>query len=231
MSYSYLIDRTATSFIIETVADAISVAPSPFKAVSRQGCRRRNGAAFTVIRDKLRRVLDTSKSSVEPSARYPRPPTGIAPPRRHPHDRPMPYSHRRRQQTYDHRFRDLVRSTGDPDILAGLGVPHSTALGWLRKDYPPVVTADVLNMDYMWLQAKVLRLRQRNRTLAAVVRLLLALVWALGGRLDRRRLPQGPAKARLLRAIERTENVLSLRGALRVLGLSASRYRSVQNRV
>ncbi len=136
----------------------------------------------------------------------------------------MPYSHSRRQQTYDHRLRDLVRTTGDPDILAELGVPRSTALGWLRRNYQPVVTADVLDMDHIWLQTEVLRLRQRNRTLAAVERLLPALVRALGERLDRRRLPQGPAKARLLRAVERTEDVLSLRGALRVLGLSASRY-------
>jgi len=141
----------------------------------------------------------------------------------------MPYSHTRRQQTYDHRLRDLVRTTGAtgltcPDILAELGVPRSTALGWLRRDYQPVVTADVLDMDHIRLQAEVLRLRQRNCTLAAVVRLLLALVRALRGRLDRRRLPQGPAKARLLRAVARTEEVLSLRGALRVLGLSTSRY-------
>ena len=136
----------------------------------------------------------------------------------------MRYSHTRRQQTYDHRLRDLVRTTGDPNILAELGVPRSTALGWLRRDYQPVVTADVLDMDHIWLQAEVLRLRQRNRTLADVVRLLLALVRALGGRLDRRRLPQGPAKAQLLRAVERTQDSLSLRGALRVLGLSASRY-------
>jgi len=136
----------------------------------------------------------------------------------------MPYSHTRRQQTYDHRLRDLVRTTGDPDILAELGVPRSTALGWLRRDYQPVVTADVLDMDHIRLQAEVLRLRRRNRTLAAVIRLLLALVRALGGRLEQRRLPQGPAKVQLLRAVEHTEDVLSLRGALRILGLSASRY-------
>ena len=98
-------------------------------------------------------------------------------------------------------------------------MPRSTALGWLRRDYQPVVTADVLDMDHIWLQAEVLRLRQRNRTLAAVVRLLLALVRALDGRLDRRRLPQGFAKARLLRAVERTQDVLSVRSALHVLGL------------
>ncbi len=136
----------------------------------------------------------------------------------------MRYSHTRRQQTYDHRLRDLVRTTGDPNILAELGVPRSTALGWLRRNYQPVVTADVLDMDHIRLQAEVLRLRRRNRTLAAVIRLLLALVRALGGRRERRRLPQGPAKAQLLRAVEHTEDVLSLRGALRILGLSASRY-------
>ncbi len=47
----------------------------------------------------------------------------------------MPDAHARRQQTYDHRLRDLARTTGDPDILAELGVPRSTALGWLRRDH------------------------------------------------------------------------------------------------
>lgn len=136
----------------------------------------------------------------------------------------MPYSHTRRQRSYDHRLRDLVRTTGDPDILAELGVPRSTALGWLRRDYSPVVTADVLDMNHIRLHAEVLRLRQRNRTLAAVMRRRLALVRALGGRLDRRPVPQGPAKARLFRAVERTEDTLSLRDSLRVLGLSGSRH-------
>ena len=117
---------------------------------------------------------------MELSARYPRLPTGIAPSRCRPHDRPMPYSHTRHQQTYDHRLRDLVCATGDPGVLAELGVPRSRALGWLRRDYQPVVTADVLAMDHIWRQAEVLRLRQRNRALAAVVRWLLALVRALG---------------------------------------------------
>ncbi len=83
----------------------------------------------------------------------------------------------------------------------------------------------MLDTDHIRLQAEILRLRQRNRTLAAVVRLLLALVRDLGvGALTERGLPQGPAKARLLQADERTADVLSLRGALAVLGLSASRY-------
>ena len=55
----------------------------------------------------------------------------------------MPYSRIRRQQTCDHRLRDLVRASGEPDILAALGVSRSTAFGWLHRDYQPVITAGV----------------------------------------------------------------------------------------
>ena len=54
--------------------------------------------------------------------------------------------------------------------LAMHGCDRSTAQGWLRRDYQPVVTADVRDMDPIWCEAELLRLRQRNRTLAAVIR-------------------------------------------------------------
>jgi hypothetical protein len=54
---------------------------------------------------------------------------------------------KRHQQTYDHRLRDLVRAVGNPNIVAEFGVPRSTALGWLRGQYRPVITADVVDMD------------------------------------------------------------------------------------
>ena len=136
----------------------------------------------------------------------------------------MVSSHTRSQQTYDHRLRDLVRTVGDPEIVAEFGVPRSTALGWLRGNYGPVVTANILDMDHTRLQAEVLTLRGRIRILGAIVRLLLALLRALDVRRDRTRLPEGAAKRRLLWAIERTQGALSLRGALNVLRLWPSRY-------
>ena len=78
------------------------------------------------------------------------------------------------QKSYDHRLRDLVHTAGDADVIAEFGVPRSTAAGWLRGNYAPVVGADVLDMDKTKLQAEVLKLRQRVRRLAAIVRLLLA---------------------------------------------------------
>jgi hypothetical protein len=108
----------------------------------------------------------------------------------------MATAHKRPQQSYDPRLRQLVRATGDPTLVVPFGVPRSTARGWLRADSRPVVTAKVCDLDHLQLQHEVLKLRQRNRKLTAVLRLLLTLVRALGGRLERRRLPEGSAKAR-----------------------------------
>ena len=130
----------------------------------------------------------------------------------------------RPQRIYDHRLRDLVRSVGDPNLVAEFGVPRSTVQGWLRGEYRPVVAADVLDMYEVRLQAEVLKLRHRVRMLGAIVRLLMALFRALDVRLEQNRLPDGAAKTRLLRAIERAQGALSLRAVLRILGLSPSRY-------
>ncbi len=132
--------------------------------------------------------------------------------------------HPRWNRTYDHRLRDLVQSVGDPEIVAGLDTPRSTAVGWLRGEYKPVVTVNVLDMDSVRLQAEVLKLRRRLQMLAAIVRLLVALLRALDARPDRMRLPKGTAKRRLLRAIDRARETLSRRVALRVLRLLPSRY-------
>ena len=50
-------------------------------------------------------------------------------------------SSRRRKQTYDHRLIRLVQETRDASIATRLGVPRSTAAGWLRRSPPEVVTA------------------------------------------------------------------------------------------
>ncbi len=45
-------------------------------------------------------------------------------------------------QRYDHRLRDLVQRTGDVTIATDLGVPRSTARGWLGKAPKVVVSLD-----------------------------------------------------------------------------------------
>jgi hypothetical protein len=46
----------------------------------------------------------------------------------------------RPQQRYDHRLRQLVQRTGNLTIATDLGVPRSTARGWLRTA-PTVVVS------------------------------------------------------------------------------------------
>jgi transposase-like protein len=80
----------------------------------------------------------------------------------------------RRQQRYDHRLRDLVHSTGESTIATDLGVPRSTAHGWLRTAPRVAVTLDVTNLKTSELQQEILRLRRRVKKLSALLQLALA---------------------------------------------------------
>ena len=141
-------------------------------------------------------------------------------------------SGQRRQRSYDHRLRELVRKTGDSNIAIELGVPRSTAAGWVGGDHQDVVTVDVLEMQEVDLQAEVLKLRRHLRAAGTIVGLLMILVQIPGCSLDHRSLLDVNSRAALLRAIECARRLLPLRVVLRVLGISSSRFhawRRVEN--
>ncbi len=127
---------------------------------------------------------------------------------------------------YDHRLRDLVRTTGDTAHAERQGVPRSTARGWLTSTRAEVVTVDVFDMDVLNLQQEVLALRHRVERLVALLRLLVVLTKVSGSWLVCARFPDAAVKVSLLRAIDRSRSVLPLRTVLRVLRLSSSRYHS-----
>ncbi len=81
----------------------------------------------------------------------------------------------RPQKRYDHRLRDLVHRTGDVTIATDLGVPRSTARGWLRLAPEVVVSLDVTHLNELELQQEILQLRRRVQKLAALLRLVLDL--------------------------------------------------------
>jgi len=135
----------------------------------------------------------------------------------------------RTRQSYGHRLRALVRSSGNTSYATQIGVPRSTAHGWLTSNPVEIVTVDVVDMDLLRLQKEVLTLRKRMKWILALFRLLVALMKVSGFSLDNSRLPEGAQKARLLRAIDLSLPVLPLRVALRLLRLSPSRYHSWKN--
>lgn len=128
------------------------------------------------------------------------------------------------QRRYDHRLKELVRSTQDIECAVRQGVPRSTARGWLQDPGAKVMTIDVVNMDAIELQQEVLQLRRRNHKLIALLRVLLAVLKLSGYSLNESRLPDGNNNRSLLRAINRSRSVFPLRSVLRVIHLSPSRY-------
>jgi hypothetical protein len=135
----------------------------------------------------------------------------------------------RPQQRYDHRLRDLVQRTGDVTIAIDLGVPRSTARGWLSATPGVVVTLELADLTGPDLRLEILKLRRRVEKLAALLRLALALLHASGFRLSGKRLPDGPAKRRILRAVDRARGCLPSRGVLRFLGCRRVGFRRGAN--
>src|SRR6185436_17110581 len=95
----------------------------------------------------------------------------------------------RRQRRYDHRHRHLVQRTGDPTVATDLGVPRSTARGWLGATPTVVVGLDMADLTEPELRQEILKLRRRVQKLRALLRLALALLRTAGCRLTGERLP------------------------------------------
>jgi putative transposase len=135
---------------------------------------------------------------------------------------PRPNTQPRR--TYDHRLREHVCRNGVRSLDRHLHIPRSTVATWHKRGPRAVVTVGAFEQDRQALLSKVDKLERRVRRLAAVVRLLLALLRVSRFRLAGDRLPQGEDKATLLRAITGAQSALPLASILSVLRLPASRY-------
>ena len=136
----------------------------------------------------------------------------------------------RPQHRYDHRLRNLVQRTGDVTIARDLGVPRSTARGSLGAAPTVVLGLDVADITEPELRQEVLKLRRRVQKLTALLRLVLALLRTSGFRLAEERLPDGRAKMRILRAVDRAREFVPLRALLRFLRVSPSRFHTWRRR-
>jgi hypothetical protein len=134
------------------------------------------------------------------------------------------------QQRCDHRLRHLVQRTGDVTVATDLGVPRSTARGWLGAAPAVVVGLDVAHLTEPELRQEVLKLRRHVQKLRALLRLALALLRTSGFGLTGERLPDGRATRRILRAVDRAREHLPLRGILRLLRVSPSRFHAWRRR-
>ena len=116
----------------------------------------------------------------------------------------------RPQQRYDHRLRELVQRAGDLTIATDLGVPRSTARGWLGTAPTVVVSLEVADLTELELRKEVLALRRRVQKLAALLRLALVLLRVSGFTLSGERLLDGRDKLRILRAIDQARACIQI---------------------
>ena len=142
----------------------------------------------------------------------------------------IPMTTARPQKRYDHRLRELVQRTGDLTIATDLGVPRSTAWGWLRTAPTVTVSLDVAKLTELELRQELLTLRRRVQKLAALLRLALVLLRISGFTLAGERLPDGPDKLRILSAVDQARACIPLRALLRLLRLLLSRFHTWQRR-
>jgi len=131
------------------------------------------------------------------------------------------------RRTYDHRIREAIVASGDPNLFPELNIPPSTTRTWLKAREHNVVA---VRSDETQIYVRVARLEKQLRVLREVVRLLLAWKQASGVVLDHQRLIDGARKKTLLRAINRARNSMPLKAAVHVVGLTRGRYHSWINR-
>jgi hypothetical protein len=127
------------------------------------------------------------------------------------------------RRAYDHRIKEQIVRTGNPELFPELEIPRRTALSWIRRGVGDVVTVDEEDWQPA-LRVRVAQLERRVAMLTAVLRLVLALLRVCGFELERARVSGAADKRRLLSAIERARRTMPLSAALRVLRLSAARY-------
>ena len=130
----------------------------------------------------------------------------------------------RSRRTYDHRIKEQLAFSGNPDLFPELEIPRSTARSWIRRGVGQVVSLESEHEAEAALRTRIFELEHRTAMLIAVLRLVLALLRVSEFELEHCRVAEESRKRLLLGAIERARRAMPLSAALRVLHLSAARY-------
>ena len=142
------------------------------------------------------------------------------------YDTPTPWT----RCAYDHRLRAQVVRTGTRCLPKHIKIPRSTVSTWRGRGQRPVVTIELMEQDRQELIDCIAKLERKKRILAAIVRILLAMLRASGFSLAGERLPEGAAKAGILRAITSAKPFLPLAVILRMVHLEPGRYHAWNSR-
>jgi putative transposase len=131
---------------------------------------------------------------------------------------------RRRYRYYDHRLKQLIVNSNNPNLFPGLQIPRSTAMQWIKNGPPEVVTLpefDVSNDEPLIANSK---LKDQVDALEATNSLVLTTFRIFGFQIQYKRLPNATSKETFLTALEKAKKVLPLKTCLMAIDLSFARY-------
>ncbi len=131
---------------------------------------------------------------------------------------------KRVQRVYDHRLRQFICTTGDTAHALRIGVPRSTANGWLEPRVQPVISLSQFGLHVEALETEVARLRVQVAKLRQLLRLLFLVLKISGFSFRNCRIPSSTDKSKLISRIHHAAKVIPLGSVLKVIGLSSSRF-------
>ena len=100
----------------------------------------------------------------------------------------------RAYRAYDHRLKRAIWLSGDPDVFPELGIPRSTATGWIRRGVPTVVTTDEFDEESEDLVIENRQLKNELAKVEATQRLQGFTFKLFGLQIQYRRLPLADSK-------------------------------------
>jgi hypothetical protein len=103
-------------------------------------------------------------------------------------------SHRSRR-AYDHRIKEQIIRSGDPELFPDLEIPRSTAVSWIRRGVGEIVSLVQEDGGEPALRHRIAKLEGRVAMLTAVLRLVLTLLRVSGFSLELSRVPDDSCPA------------------------------------
>src|SRR5712671_5743177 len=94
-----------------------------------------------------------------------------------------------RYRTYDHRVKQMIIKTGDPNFFPQLKIPRSTALGWIKNGISEVVTVPSLDLHNETLVTKLSELEKNLLEAKEKQSLSISVFKLLGFQIQYTRLP------------------------------------------
>ena len=126
------------------------------------------------------------------------------------------------RKSYDHRLKNSVACSRNSNLFPELAIPKRTTSRWASGVRLSVVTASEFSEDHSDLVAKLKDLEARCRGLTATLTLVRDACIIFGLSIDWSRLPEGEAKQKLIKAVDKCSTEIPLGLCLKEIGLSTS---------